>query len=149
MLFRSVTAVSGANPTLSDCTVAANTTGIYGGGLAVNGASILVEDSTIESNTVSSGDGGGVYALNPVLATLRRTVLRANVASFGGAFSNSGGTVVIEDSKILSNTSIASGAGLSLGFGTVDLRNTVIAANVSASFGGAIYTTSSTTTIVN
>ena len=144
-----VASVSGASPTLSECTVAANTTGTYGGGIAVNAGSILVADSTVESNTVSAGDGGGVYALNPVLATLRRTVLRANVGGFGGAFSNTGGTVVIEDSELLANTSIASGGGLSLAFGTVDLRNTVIAANVSGGFGGAIYTTSSTTTIVN
>ncbi len=125
----------GSALTLTTSRVTDNTTSAGGGGIEVSGASaqLTVIDTRIYSNTATF-DGGGIY--NFGTTTLVGSLVSGNFASNGGGISSQK-TVLLINSTISGNDGGASGGGLKV-VGTGDLYNATITDNT-ASQGGGVY----------
>lgn len=96
-----------------------------GGGILISGELTLV-DCTIRNNT--AGEGGGVHVTG--VATIINSTISANHADRGGGLLING-TMTIQNSTIIENQSIKlQGGGLYVGFGTVQLENTILENNL-------------------
>jgi hypothetical protein len=114
---------------LSDNSVGA----LSSGGAIVNSGTLTVTDSTFSGN-FSGSEGGGVASQGTV--TVTNSTFRGNFARFGGGISYSGDDVLtITSTTISGNEAIRFGGGIFRDSGTVMIKNTIVAANVSG-FGG-------------
>lgn len=135
-----------SHPTIRGCVVRANSAGGRGGGLFVTGGSVtigpVVEDCVFEYNVAAEG-GGGVATQNKGL-TIRRCVVRGNVASGGagggGLFLQGSGTATVEDLRIEDNECpFNAGGGMTIGpvaNARVTVRRTLVQRNRAQSIGG-------------
>lgn len=92
--------------TLNSSTVS-NNTAENGGGIFQTGGTVALNNSTVSGNTASQGSGGGIVV---------------------GWFASSG-NLSINNSTVSGNTA-TTGGGISNGFGTVTLQNSILAGNV-------------------
>ncbi|MFA4929796.1 MAG: Ig-like domain repeat protein, partial [Patulibacter sp.] len=99
-------------------------------------ATLTVEDSTLSDN-VATGVGGGAIIANGT-ATLTRTLIADNEAPINGGAVNvqPAGTVTINSSTIMGNTSGGQGGAVS-NLGTLNVQSSTIAGN-SGTAGSAI-----------
>ena len=102
--------------------------GVYvaSGALEIVNCAIVGNHSTIA--------GGGVYIAGAGEASFVNTLIAENIANYGGGvytMGAAGKSVVLTNCTIASNKATVSGAGLHMesGNGTVELRNTIVAAN--------------------
>ena len=127
-----------------------------GGGIALaNGGELNVTDSLISSNrataqgTSSSANGGGIYSgFSGNNVKIVGSIISDNVAESdgfnargGGFYTNSSGTLSIQDSQFLGNAAPSAGGGIWISdggnFGTdMTVLNNLFTGNVSGSGGG-------------
>jgi CSLREA domain-containing protein len=106
-----------------------------------------ITDSAITNNTTGS-DGGGLFIVNSVTATVTRTTIAGNSAGRGaGVFvlgfdnSDNRGVLALSHSTIENNTASSTGGGMHADTAfSVDIVDSVIAGNT-ASSGGGIHAT--------
>lgn len=163
---------AGGAATVTDSTLADNTTKAHGGGLRAGSATIT--GSAVLGNTANSG--GGVHTSTGV--TVTDSTVSGNTARGGGGISNDTGAIEIENSIVEGNTATTDGGGISTTFGairitdsaienntagvngggisstaksSITVTDSTISGNTAAASGGGIYAsnTSSTTTIIN
>lgn len=151
----------GGDLTVTTTRIADNTGAFSGGGIinAGAGAILLLEDSVVENNNlfIPGSSGGGLF--NDQTATIRRSTISGNQASFGAGIHNLGiltlvnstlsanmatngggglanqslGSATIEHSTISQNQSfggVTGGGGIFNSGSTVSLRNTIVAGNI-------------------
>ncbi|MCO6045924.1 FG-GAP-like repeat-containing protein [Aeoliella sp. ICT_H6.2] len=106
----------------------------------------------LEGLTLTGGDlpvaqnGGGLLSRESL--TLADVVLSDNYASNdGGAIYSSGGSLLLQRSRITGNIANQSGGGLAIVAGDADLQTTTIDANTAHGNGGGIYARSVNTAI--
>ncbi len=144
--------VSGANLTLSGLTISGGNSN-NGGGIN-NGGTLTVINSTISGN--SSNDGGGISSggamtvtnstisgnsgsnagggiSNGSTMTVTNSTISGNSArSGGGIYTNTTATVTLTNSTITGNSATSSGGGgISIVQGVPNIRNMIIAGNIS------------------
>jgi hypothetical protein len=134
--------------TLNDCVISGNVATENGGGI-VNLSSLAIKNCVIRGNSVAGetgdGFGGGMYnagtatALNCIIST--NSVTSATGSAFGGGIYNDE-TLTLTSAVINSNSANGGpndgggfGGGIDNGFGTVDLIDSTVSANVAR--GGA------------
>lgn len=129
-----------------------------GGGILISGASsiLTVTDTTITGNAATSptgggAGGGGIYALANATATVSRSVVVQNQATFGAGIL-SDGVLNLSDSTVTGNgTSLSGGGGVYI-IGTTAVatinRSTISGNNSGASLGAGL-AAGGTTTVVN
>ena len=133
------------NSTLSDNTAGGApvpTNNGFGGGI-YNTGTLTVEGSTFSGNTSSYQGGGIENRFNATLTVRDSTFVGNATALYGGAILG-GATVIVERSTFVSN-SAAFGGGISIGVGlgsgtgtTATVRDSTIADNLAAYYGGGI-----------
>ncbi len=141
--------------TLINSTVSGNTA-VGGGGIYNQGTTTLT-NSTISSNAASN-QGGGIFNQGGTMTLTNSTVSRNRASGSGGILNNSGivnltsVTVTLND---LTDTTCTTCAGGIRNFGTANLKNTIVAVNItfnassSPDFLGAVAATSSFNLIGN
>jgi fibronectin-binding autotransporter adhesin len=118
--------------TVSDCTLAGNSSGYSGGGIYCNGT-VTVSDCTLSGNSAYSG--GGIS--NGGKLTVSDCTLSGNSATnHGGGISN-GGTLTVSDCT-LSGNSADFGGGID-NLGTLTVSDCTLSGNSAGDAGGCIY----------
>ncbi len=119
-----------ASITFAQSTVANSTAGDQGGGLYQGSTgAINFTNGTISENRAAFG--GGVY--NTRTFSFTNSTLSSNIASTdGGGLYNDGGTATLQSSTVFANRATGSGGGIRnvTVFGPVNLKNTIVAANL-------------------
>ncbi|MFC1715542.1 choice-of-anchor Q domain-containing protein [Candidatus Poribacteria bacterium] len=115
--------------TLTNCTVSDNTASGSGGGIRNNYRATLT-NCTVSGNT-ASGDGGGIH--NSDTMTLTNCTVSGNTTSYsGGGIANSEKDVpavmTLINCTVSGNTAADYGGGIS-SYGTLTLKNTIVANN--------------------
>ncbi|MBW4654109.1 MAG: DUF4347 domain-containing protein [Kaiparowitsia implicata GSE-PSE-MK54-09C] len=103
-----------------------------GGGL-FNSGTTTINNSTISGNTATENGGGGIY--NTGTTTINNSTISGNTATEngGGGIYNSG-TANLTNVTITNNTAVSGGGGgIMRDSGSVNLRNSIVAGNISAS----------------
>ncbi len=137
---------------------------VYSGGLINIGTGTYLENVKIDKDltlkgagaehTIIDGSGGGsVFEIaRGVKVTLSGLTIRNGYSrAYGGGINNKGGTLVLSESLITSNTA-NSGGGIANSGGTVSITNSIIAANTAkvgagiTTVGGEVAITNSTVT---
>jgi filamentous hemagglutinin family protein len=128
---------------LTNVTVRNNTANDDGGGI-VNFGTLTIINSTLSNNTAigsSSANSGGGALLNTTVgtATLINTTVSGNTAKVGGGIRNDGNLTIL-NSTVANNRATGGGGGivntvnpLIPSFGTLSIRNTIIATNIDIS----------------
>ena len=130
-------ATSIAEVTISNCLLTGGTAGVGGGIASTGGAPLTVRSSTVSGN--SAEESGGVIALGPF--TIHDSTIAGNTAieEVGGLGADPGNASgLIENSTIAANSSPSTG-GATLNVeesGTIVVRNTTVAGNLSGTFSG-------------
>jgi len=128
----------------------------YGGGIYVSGASrVEINDSTISGNYANFGGGfnsssgvialngttvsgnsarqGGSAAVSSTSLTLSNSTISGNSANFAAGIQSFLSWLDIRNSSISGNAATSSIGGISARYGSVELRNTILAGNISTS----------------
>ncbi len=146
--------------TVSDCTIANNSTDGDGGGI-LNDGTLTIENSTITGNSAggfggggldnngtatligctisgnsANNEGGGVF--NSGTITLAICTLIGNSAGFGGGMETDGGTTTLSNSNVISNSASHNGGGLDNFSSLTTTLTHCIISNNSASQGGGL-----------
>ncbi|MFF3911101.1 hypothetical protein ACFYZJ_35315 [Streptomyces sp. NPDC001848] len=129
------------NTTLKD-----NTASDYGGGIDIDGGTVQFINGKILNNTNTDSYGGGIY--NGATLTLIRTEVSGNVVGGstgeGGGIYESGGTLVVRDSKINRNSANGPGTSQAGGIynttGAVTLDDSEVDDNASTVAPGGVWT---------
>jgi hypothetical protein len=153
-------AISGTGTGTTGTTVSGAGIDTYGT-LSMHGGSISGNTITLPSSTdpanPSEGDGGGLTVDGPTTVTSvtvdHNVILPAggatNVTSFGGGIADIAGLSIVQGSEIEENTAIAdlhaSGGGLSIRSGLVNIQTTDVSGNAAGEIGGTVANGSSAT----
>ncbi|MDQ4122428.1 MAG: carboxypeptidase regulatory-like domain-containing protein [Acidobacteriota bacterium] len=125
---------------LTNVTVKNNTSATFGGGIENNSGNLILLNSTVSNNVANSnnsGSGGIIsYGQMPFLITANSTIsgnVKNNGTDNGGGILFYGGAIII-NSTITNNQAAGTGsaAGIKIGSGDANIRNTIIAANRSS-----------------
>jgi predicted outer membrane repeat protein len=135
--------------TVTNSTISGNSAGDDGGGIDNrNGGDLTVINSTISDNT--AGSYGGGIANREGQLTVTGSTISGNTASFGGGILGRDGVTISINGSTISNNQApnSNGGGIEVFFATLNISNSTISGNVTAS-GGGILSYYSTTTIVS
>ena len=139
-----VSTALGATVTVTDSQIVGNQALVRGGGLDLAGT-VRIVDTLVADNTVTSGTGGGIYAVpnaNGSLEILRASVIGNESGDDGGGLyvSTTQGPAVVANS-IFAHNSAEDGGGIyvSSGQGSVSIHSTTIARNHSDDAGGGLF----------
>ncbi len=135
--------LSGASPTIRNCTISGNTSASLGGGVFLSSSAATFTGCTISGNTIPLGGGqgwgAGMYCdglSTPVVTGCtivdNKGYQEAGCPLGGGIFS--WGTLTVTDSTISGNN----GGGICYGGPSTVISNCVITGNTTA-YGGGIY----------
>ncbi|MEM7033240.1 MAG: choice-of-anchor Q domain-containing protein [Chloroflexota bacterium] len=127
---------------LNNTAVQSNTVNASGGGIHNAGplATVIIENgSQIRNNTAPFRNGGGIFQLEGDI-TISDAVIAENIADeFGGGLLNDGGTAIITNSQIYSNTAaLGDGGGIFLFDGLLTIVDSTIIGNSAGDDGGGI-----------
>ena len=125
--------ITGASPTIRNCTVTGNRSGCWGGGICVTDGAPVIVDCRITANH-SDDDGGGIFAWAGASPRIVNTLIAANdTALYGGGICLFTGDAEIVNCTITGNESTwATGV---YGYqGTI--RNTIIWGNSGVALEG-------------
>jgi hypothetical protein len=132
--------VSASTATLTRCRVSGNHSDYAGGGILVSdGGTLTVSDSTIAGNSTGElGIGGGIASDDASTVVLANTTVSGNSSSDGGGLFMWKGHLSLANSTVSGNTAIRAGGGIATyALDTLDLVHSTVAAN-SASAGAGI-----------
>jgi predicted outer membrane repeat protein len=121
-----------------------------GGGAIWSSGTASVTTTTFSGNSASS-IGGGIYSagiLTVSNSTLSRNLATLNNGSAGGGIFNDGGTLYLNYSNLVGNSSLYGGGGIYSNGGKLVVSNSTVA-NSSGGFGGAINSFNAALTVVN
>lgn len=145
--------IVGGSPTISNCVFTANS-GNNGGGIyvGVNSNPRFTECILVDNEAFSSG--GGLYVAPGAQCRFERSRFLGNFATFfgGGIYNESGqfGRVDLFNTLISGNISASSGGGVyNQQFGWVTLQNCTVASNVASVSVGGILNSTNGVAIVN
>lgn len=136
--------------TVQQCQFLNNTVGTSGGAINNVGSSVSIFSSTLSGN-ISNTFGGAINNTGVGQLFIRNSTLSGNSAmnSDGGAITNLNGTLDIANSTVINNFAlmIAGGIGNNPASTIINVRNTIVAGNMTGSgngieFGGASQITS-------
>jgi len=122
---------------LSDTTVQSNTAG-SGGGIAAIGSLVAITNSTVESNSADN-NAGGIGAIAGVVQVTGSTIVSNTAgADAGGIGMETGGSLRVSNSFVLSNTAgSGDGGGIGVFTNTAALvTNSTVASNTAGMSGG-------------
>lgn len=121
---------------LSRCTFRDNHADDYGGGIFNDGnATLTVDRCTFSGNSAGGAVfGGGGISNDGELAVDQSTFTGNSAVSAGGGIDNSGGVLTLRQSTVTANIA-ASGGGVAAQ-GTVEISNTIVAANTGGQISG-------------
>ncbi|MBD1912558.1 MULTISPECIES: Calx-beta domain-containing protein [unclassified Leptolyngbya] len=116
-----------------------------------NGITATLRGLTVSGGLLSNGNGGGIFN-NGGNLTLEGMIISNNAASLGGGIYHSNGTLTLRNTTVSNNNATAvggaSGGGLGIGTGTVNLfEGTLFENNFAQSSGGGLYNTGATVNI--
>jgi predicted outer membrane repeat protein len=140
--------------TVTGCTLSANTAAgsTYSGGGIINGGTLTVVNSIFTGNAATVSNGGGIYNDSGSTATVIGSTFSANSAVNGAAIYCAGtGVLTVNSSTITANTTATvsgNGGGLYVA-GIFSVVNSTITSNSAGQYGGGIYGSGSTATLVN
>ncbi len=102
-----------------------------------SGGTANIVNSTISNNTAATGNGGGIYFLGRYLSITNSTISGNTAPLGGGLFAGKGGegqpiSFVLTNCTVTANTSTEGGGGIEVFQATLNLRNTIVAGNMSA-----------------
>jgi fibronectin-binding autotransporter adhesin len=124
------------NVTVSNCTIADNSTNGGGGGVGSGGQGTLtVLDSTLADNSAAI-NGGGIYdALDESEVVSNSTLVGNSAGGYGGGIYNEQGTppgtLTVSDSTLADNSAAINGGGIAQTSNTTTLNNTIVADSTS------------------
>ncbi len=149
---------SAGNGTVAAATVANNNANFSGGGICVFGGELSIEQGTFENNSAQQetangeGDGGGAISardgilnLNAVRNnTTSNMTFTGNIARFGGAIVNNGGTInatglVVRDNLATHPSVDALGGGVSNASGTSTYSDCYFAPSNAKTLGRSLF----------
>ena len=100
---------------IQDSVFADNTATASGGAIQADLGTLRVLTSTIENNDAgAAGQGGGIY-VDLVALTIQGSTIESNTAQEGGGLYNYYGSVTVQDTKVIRNTTVGTdtyGAGI-------------------------------------
>jgi hypothetical protein len=127
---------SSSSATIEACQVISNTASQSGGGLRAFGE-VTIEDSVFQGNSAQQGNGGAIHGQSLVV---RKSRVLNNQARYGGGIDTFGSSFVrLEDVEISGNVATDHGGGLRVGGNggiTVVISNTRILTNTAPQAGG-------------
>jgi CSLREA domain-containing protein len=131
--------IAGCNLTVRDTLIAGNLS--KGGGGGLEDCQGRIERTTISGNIADGGPGGGIsnsslQLVNTTVAANEAHGSLTRLGHGGGVDVGSGNTVSFFNATVVSNTSSASGGGISVSGGSARLSHTVIAGNLQTGIGG-------------
>ena len=105
----------------------------HGAGVYVAVGAVNIVNCSIIGNK-STTSGGGIYVAGKGEATIVNTLVANNSAKYGGgiySYGADGKSILIANSTIANNNATSSGSGLHLetAYGTLEIRNSIIALN--------------------
>ena len=105
----------------------------HGAGVYVAVGAVNIVNCSIVGNK-STTSGGGIYVAGKGEATIVNTLVANNSAKYGGgiySYGADGKSILIANSTIANNNATSSGSGLHLetAYGTLEIRNSIIALN--------------------
>ncbi len=117
--------------------VLSNTTTSSGGGLAVDSSATIT--GSLFRNNRSSSYGGGLYAFMNGTLSIDNSQFISNTSAEGGAMALDGGTQLLQlqNSQILTNTA-GNGGGIASYAAVVNVNNSSFNANLGSGSGGAL-----------
>lgn len=124
--------------TLTDVTIAENSTSGSGGGVAVAAEAAFQRAQIVDNR--AGADGGGLVVLGSGKVTLADTAVRRNSAGQlgGGVAVRSGGQLAATASSVTENQAVSYGGGIAV-LGAVTATNVTVSTNVSQHSGGGIW----------
>jgi hypothetical protein len=127
-----------ATATVTNSTFSGNSAGHYGGGIA-NARTLTVTSSTFSGNNATLG-GGGIFNFGESTLTVSNSTFSGNSSSDPGGGIATGGTATVTNSTFYGNTSSNYGGGIASGGNgaTLILTNSTFSANSATFDGGGI-----------
>jgi len=108
----------------------------------------VTRPTVIDAENVTRRRAVHVDGTNVAIITLTGlTIQRGWAQADGGGVYIVTGTVVLEDSRVISNTASGRGGGVYVGGGTLFLRRSIIQSNSAAGSGGGVYLSNSLATL--
>jgi hypothetical protein len=136
--------------TIASTVVSGNTAGGKGGGLYLHAhdpSTVTISTSTISGNTATGDDGGGAFLYGFATATIDRTTISDNHATYEGG-ANGGGLFVYWDDGTATDLTVSSSTitgnsatGYGGGLGTYGVNSTISHSTIadnSAAYGGGV-----------
>ena len=109
--------------------------GITGNVLSADGGGKIY----LEKVTITNGTRSGIYINNNIEFLIEDCCIENNISTIGGGINSSGGTLSINNSRIINNSATLYGGGI-YNDGTLSITNSIISSNSSVSNdGGGIY----------
>jgi hypothetical protein len=138
---------SGPSTTITNSLIRGNSTTADGGGLFANGVTLTLLNSTVAGNT-AAGNGGGIFlettGTGAAGSTITNTTITGNSALNAGNANNGGGldadsgftgSLTLLNDTINANYATNGGGVFWAGNGTVNVENTIVALNFTATMG--------------
>jgi predicted outer membrane repeat protein len=123
---------------LMGCQIENNTSTSGAGGIGVEGGTATVLASILVGNTSSQG-GGGLWIYNSADVTLNSCLIIGNSADYGGGIMLEGGNLLLEQTRVVSNTALSNGGGLHcINSAQLELVASKVTNNSAAGNGGGI-----------
>ena len=120
-----------------------NSASIGGAVVTAGDGTVAIKNAKFNSNKTTGTHGGAIWLDTTATASIMNCLFTSNTsAAKGGAIvlSGTGGTFTLKGITVLGNSSADAGGGLAVfGSANVDISNSTIKANYSASSGGGIY----------
>jgi len=132
----------GAMMTLTRCTVQANIATGNAGGIANTGATLTLIDTTVSGNE-AGGEAGGIRSSGGGTLTVFNTMVSDNTAQLNGGGISNFGSLELNDSDVLRNTSVNGFGGGIVSIeppSTIVLNNSTVSGNTARDGGGGIGT---------
>jgi len=139
-IYGAITCAKDSSPTIENCIIFNNRTGINNTGIYLNGSSPDIINCTISENQAQSW-GGGIYCTENSSPLIQGCIISHNNANNGGGIYIDGSPTIV-DSTISQNSNrdrVSYGAGIYIKKGSPNISNCVIDGNTGKNKGGGIY----------
>lgn len=140
-----LTTLAGATSTLNLSTITNNQAPTAGG--VSNSGTLSLTDTTVADNSATTTDGGGLLNSASADATISRSTFVGNAATFSGGAITNAGTLTFVNSTLSTNSADTGGALSTSGAST--LTNVTIANNSATTTAGGVSSSTENTSVRN